>query len=32
VPPGIKDPTTELIDPTALLTIGMIVTYGATRG
>ena len=32
VPPGIKDPTTELIDPTALLTIGMIVTYGAARG
>jgi hypothetical protein len=32
VPPGIKDPTTELIDPTALLTIGMIVTFGATRG
>ncbi len=32
VPPGIKDEVTGLIDPTALLTIGMIVTYEAARG
>ncbi|MDZ3833117.1 MAG: neuraminidase-like domain-containing protein [Sphingopyxis sp.] len=32
VPNGIKDPATGLIDPTALRTIGMIVTYEATRG
>lgn len=32
VPPGIKDEVTGLIDPEALLTIGMIVTYEAARG